>query len=425
MHTGVRPMTLPIPEDHLHQLTGAIRRMIRVLGSQPMHASRPGDVVAASRLVQSRLMRAGIATRWIEGTAGTPLLVAGNGPIAVVTYLDDNHPGAVAIPERPPEISGDLVLGTALERKAATIAHLATMLSHPDIANQMTLIVESDRQSGSHTLEEWLESASPRYAVAAWEATDLPLSPPVVIRSATGTIIARLTLNASRRRAEPVYGTVLPDLGIAMSNLLTSLKSVDDEVLIEGFYDGIETPDSDELDVLIKVGPGVSRWLGTVAGDERELSTSHMTLGMFCAPSVVVRELSMQSSGDYLPESASAIVEFQILPGQSVKQTLELIRSNLQTGPFSLEIEPLLVRPPVVAARGINLPAEVASLSIAPGLTPASCFARAGTPTVGYALVGRTTGREVPGVSISAIAYASQFLETLVATLGSDGRSMP
>lgn len=412
-------MTLPIPDDNLNQLAGTIRRTIRVLGSQPMHASRPADVLAASRLVQSRLMRAGVETRWVEGSNGTPLLVAGNGPIAVVTYLDDNHPAAVAIPERPPEISGDLVQGAALERKASIIAHLATMLSQPEIAGKMTLFVESDRQSGSHTLEEWLASGYRSISVAAWEATDLPLTPPVIIRSATGTIIVRLTLNASRRRTEPVYGTVLPDLGIALSNLLTSLKSTDDEVLIEGFYDGINSPDSDELDVLIKVGPGVSRWLGAVAGSERELSTSHMTLGMFCAPSAVVREISMQSAGDYLPETASAIVEFQLLPGQSADQTLEMIRSQIQTGPFELEVEPLLVRPPVEASQEISLPGGTATLSIAPGLTPASCFARAGIPTVGYALVGRNTMQETPGVSINAIAEASQFLEHLVATIGS------
>src|SRR5690554_6063801 len=116
-------MTLPIPDENLIQLSAAIRRMIRVLGAQPMHASRPAEVIAASRLMQSRLIRAGIETRWIEGSTGTPLLVAGNGPIAIVTYLDDNHPGAIAIPERPPDISGDMVLGAALERKAAAIAH--------------------------------------------------------------------------------------------------------------------------------------------------------------------------------------------------------------------------------------------------------------------------------------------------------------
>lgn len=419
MHTGVRTMTLPNPNDNQNQLAGTIRRTIRVLGTQPMHASRPADVLAASRLVQSRLMRAGVDTRWFEGSNGTPLLIAGTGPIAVVVYLDDNHPAAIAIPERPPEISGDLVQGAGLERKASIIAHLATMLSQPEIASKMTLFVESDRQSGSHTLEEWLATSHRRVSAAAWEATDLPLTPPVLIRSATGTIIARLTLNASRRRTEPVYGTVLPDLGIALSNLLTSLKSADDEVLIEGFYDGINSPESDELDVLIKVGPGVSRWLGAVAGDERELSTSHMTLGMFCAPSAIVREISMHSAGDYLPESASAIVEIQLLPGQSADQTLEMVRAQVQTGPFELEVEPLLVRPPVAASQKIRLPGGVSTLSIAPGLTPASCFARAGIPTVGYAVVGRITSQEIPGVSIGSIADASHFLEHLVTTIGS------
>ena len=405
------------PTSETDQLAGIVRRTIRSIGAQSSHVSDPQSTAAAARLISGRLKRAGIPVQWIEGQHGTPLVVAGSGPVAICTYLDDSHPDSGSGSAEPPELVEDQVRGHGIERRAAVVAHMATLIENPALAEVVTMIFESDRNAGSHTLDDWLSSQTTGLTVAAWEVGDLPLHAPLLVRSATGTLIAQIQLKAVRENVELVYGTVLPDLGIAIASLVTSLKSADNEVHLAGFYDGIGSPDEAEFQSLIQIGPGVSRWLTRVAHGERELSTAHMTLGMFCAPSLLVRDISIEQGGEYLPTSATAIVEFQLLPGQSVDQIITALEDHARSTAFPATVTPLLVRHPVGVIDDLPVPDTSSSIPIAPGPSPASLFSRKSIPGTGYALVGRTTERDVAGISIDAIVQSSVFLSELVASL--------
>jgi hypothetical protein len=400
-------------------LTGTIRRMIRVLGAQHAHVSDPGSLQSIARLLFSRLERAKVPARWIEGEHGTPLIVAGSGPIALCTYLDDIHPDAISKTGQPPGINLESVTGNGIERKAAVVSHAAALLANPEWSQQVTMFIETDRHAGSHTIESFLRSEAPVFTSVAWEVADLPLFAPAIIRAATGTLIVRVALRATRRFVEPVYGTVLPDIGIALARFVTSLKSSDDEVHLDGFYDGIETLEEIEFDAVVKMGPGVSRWLTRVAGDERELSTSHMTLGMFCAPSLIVRDLVMGADGDYLPNEASAVIEFQLLPGQDTSLILEALRTRMSGHLIDGLVSVLLERQPVSVSTDLNIPDGYPSLPVAPGPSPAALFATLGIPGTGYTVVSRATQPETSGVSIESIADGAQFLYDLSTSLGS------
>lgn len=405
----------PTPDTDL--LSGMIRRLIRVLGAQPAHASRPDSLTSIARLLVSRLERANIAVRLIEGEHGTPLIVAGSGPIAVCTYLDDIHPDAIDSGDRPPDVIDQAVLGRGIERKAAIVAHTSALLTDPAWAQQVTLLIETDRHAGSHTMEAWLDEEEPRFTAMAWDVADLPLGAPALVRSATGSLIVKLTFSALRRRVETVYGTVLPDIGIAMARLVTSLKSADDEVHLDGFYDGIESLEENEFDAVVQIGPGVSRWLTHVAGDERELSTSHMTLGMFCAPSLIIRDIGIVAEGDYLPHAASAVIEFQLLPGQDVDRVLAALRDRVSEYAFDGRVEVLLDRRPVALAVSAHVPSGYASLPIAPGPSPAALFAARGIAGTGYTVVSRSTDRETTGIAMESIVEGTRFLYDLSASL--------
>ena len=408
----------PTPTADTKQLVATIRRLIRVFGSQPAHVTEPERTRSTAKLLYSRLERSGLPVRWVTGDHDTPLIIAGRGPVAISTYLDDIHPDAIAGNDEPPEVTGDVVKSNGIERKAALIAHVAGLLAEPEWADSVTLLIETDRHAGSHTLEQWLADEAPAFSSAAWEVSDLPLSSPVLVRAATGTLIVEIAMSAARHNVEPVYGTVLPDLGLAIARLVSSLKSSDDEVRIEGFYDGIAALEEFEVDSLVTMGPGVSRWLTRVAGAERELSTSHMTLGMFCAPSLVVRQLHVSANNDYLPETASAVIEFQLLPGQDVHQVINALKERVMSSPFDIQVTPLLVRHPVNASKDIAIPAHMTVIPIAPGPSPASLFAQHGISGIGYALVQRTTDRDQAGVSLDLIAAASTFLHELTDNLG-------
>ena len=400
-------------------LADIIRRTIRVLGAQPSPVTDPPSIVSAARLVFERLRRAGIPARWIDDIPDSPLIIAGQGPIGIATYLDDSHPATVGQSTIPPSFEGRMVRAHGIERKAGVVAALATLLSSPELSNDLTVIVETDRHAGSISIEHWLQRERPDLSAIAWEITDIPLNPPVVARAATGRLVAKIELRSARQQVEPVYGGVLPDVGFALANTLATLKSADEEVRLDGFYDGIISPEEADFESLQAVAPEFASWLWRVAKGDHSLSVSHMTLGIFCAPSVVIRDINVAHNSPYLANAASAIIEFQLMPGQTAERILETLRTHVQNSLFAATITPLLVRAPYSAPEARPSSIGATSFPLAPGPSPAALFATQGLPCVGYAVVGRHEGNEQNGVSLESIADGVRFLLSLTGWLSS------
>ncbi len=396
-----------------NHLTDTIRRTIRVLGAQPSPVTDPSSVVSAARLVYERLLRAGVPTRWIDATPNAPLIVAGEGSIGILTYLDDSHPDSIRQGSQLPTFDQGFVHAAGIERKAGVVAAVSTLLADPARSTDLTVVIETDRHAGSLSLERWLANENPGLAAAYWEVADIPLNPPVVVRSAAGQLVVQIELTSTRQDIEPVYGGVLPDMGFALANILATLKTPDEEVRLEGFYDSIVSPEEWDFQSLQVIVPEVANWLRRIAGSERNLSTSHMTLGLFCAPSFTVRDLSVNRKPPYLAASATADIEFQLMPGQTVEHILATLQTHVQNSPFAAIIRPLLIRPPYVPSDPSLFPSEAGTLPIAPGPSPASLFAALEIPCAGYAVVGRRTDRAAEGLSLQSIAEGTRFLLSL------------
>lgn len=418
------PMQHP-SESSNDVLADTIRRTIRVLGAQPSPVTDPSAVVSAARLVFERLLRAGIPARWIDDNPDAPLVVAGQGPIGITTYLDDSHPDSTQESDTPPSFDRGMVRAPGIERKAGVVAALATLLAFPERSKDLTVIIETDRHAGSISIEQWLEREQPDLSAIVWEVADIPLIPPVVARAATGRLVVQIELRTARQQVEHVYGGVLPDVGLALANTLATLKTADEEVRLNGFYDGIISPDEADFEALLAVAPEIAGWLQRVAKGHQSLSTSHMTLGTFCAPSVVVRDINITHNAPYLPNSASAVIEFQLMPGQSIERTLETLQTHVQNSLFATTVTPLLARAPSLASNARQLSMEATTLPLAPGPSPAALFATLGIACVGYAVVGRRSASKGEGVSLESIANGVHFLFALAESLAAPKATVP
>lgn len=392
-----------------------IRRTLRVLGAMPLPATDSNATTAAARLLYERCLRAGIPVKWIVDNPEAPLVVAGEGRIAIITYLDDSHPDVTPDSgQQPPTIASGIAHGVGIERKAGVVAAIAPLLTDPELARHLTLIVETDRHTGSHSLERWLTTHAASFNIALWETVDLPLTPPVLVRSATGTLLVELQILSARERVEALYGGVLPDIGFSLGQFVGSLKTADEEVRLPGFYDGIVDLSDTALDALVAVAPGVSDWLRKIAAEERNLLTSHMTLGLFCAPALRVRSMSVEDFTPYLPPNASALIECQLMPGQQPQEIIAAIRDRAAELPFPVEMQAHLTRSPVSANDALDGFSDISSIPIAPGPSPASLFDEIGIATLGYAVVGRATNRDQHGMALDAIEEGSTFILSLV-----------
>jgi|GEM_PF-4755123 len=395
----------------------ALRRAIRLLGA---HASRIDDPLAtarALRLVWDIAQRRGAATEIFQLPGTMPLVIVGNGPILLITHLDDPHPAAQVEEPSPPSITGEVVSAPGITRKAGVLAALGAILSDDEIAGQVTLVVEADRHQGSLALGYWIDATERSFQAAVCEVSDLPVPAPSIYLASTGVATIRITVSDSGQRIERAYGGVVPDVGHQLVAALASLKSVEGEVLVPQFYDGAITPEVEGLATLQRVASSVGAWLTRgVPPSEDRLSSSHLTLGAFLAPSITIREYSLDGKGPYLANQASAVVEARIMPGQDVGTIARSIETHVINRIPTATVRTILSRPSsrstMLDEQQLEQIAQV--IPVAAGNSPAGLLDGLGIPTVGVSTVWRDPALIQEQVTISGVAEGSRALQTLI-----------
>ena len=395
-------------------ITSTIRRMLRILGAMPSHESDPEAVALAAQFVHDRMARTRSSMEWFEPYGFSPLVVAGDGPILLVTYLDDADPFASGHSGQPPSFRETTVGGPGIVRKAGVVAAAAAELDDVQ-GGRFTLVVETDRNAGSLTLEEWLKTNGDRFDAAIWEISDLPAPAPLIAHSAAGWMTLSVSASANHHYAESQYGGVVPDLGREFAAALADIVSRDHEVRIDGFYDGIDDIDEQSLEVIHEVSDLTAAWLHRVVPDAIDVSNSHLAMGVFMAPGVVVRQMSLQERPPYLSVSAEATLDVQLVPGQDLQKILEGVARFFDDRIPGATVEPLLARPPVIGRANIAALREAHPrvLKTVPGLNPAGLIESFGIPTVGYAAVRRNPENTSGRVALEEIINGVRLIQTL------------
>ena len=395
-------------------ITSTIRRMLRILGAMPSHESDPEAVALAAQFVHDRMARTKKSMEWFEPDGHAPLVVAGDGPVLLVSYLDDADPFASGHSGQPPSFRETTVGGPGIIRKAGVVAAAAAELDD-ERGGRFTLVVETDRNAGSLTLEAWLREHSHRFDAAIWEITDLPAPAPLIAHSAAGWVTLKVTANANHHYAESQYGGVVPDLGRQFAAALADIVSSDHEVRLDGFYDDIDEVDEQSLEVIHEVGDLTAAWLRRVVPDALDMPSSHLAMGVYLAPGVIIRQMSVQDRPPYLSVAAEAILDIQLVPGQDVQKILESVIRFFADRLPGTTVEPMLVRPPVTGKANIAALREAYPrvLKTVPGLNPAGMIESFGIPTVGYASVRRNPDNTSGRVALEEVINGARLIQTL------------
>ena len=395
-----------------------LRSSLRVLGAMPARAGDAAGTARALRLVRDMLDRRAVMTELFQAPSGTPLLVAGAGPVLLVSYLDDAVlPSTVEEPSAPPRIVDDIAAGPGITRKAGVLAACGALLQRPDAP--ITLVIEADRHAGSSALEAWLRQSERRFSAGLWEAVDLPIPTPTLFRSANGIVRVWLRAVAGARPTETLYAGVLPDAGHRLAEALATMKSTDAEVLLPGFYDDVDPPSVADVANVEAVSDAIGAWLaGATRRYDGAMSASHLALGVFCAPSLFVRDLHMSDAGPYIAGNASATIEARIVPAQTPLGVVRAIHEFIERRLPGTTIEPLFLRE-AAEGRLIDLAGLGNSLPVlpnAPGDSPAGLLEANGVPTAGYALVGHSASASEERVTLPALLTGSTLLHTMADT---------
>jgi hypothetical protein len=128
-------------------------------------------------------------------------------------------------------------------------------------------------------------------------------------------------------------------------------------------------------------------------------------MGIFVAPSLTIRELRVDDESPYLPRAAQALVELNLVPGQTVNAVLhELVEHFSERLPQAI-VEPLHVREPAIGIVDIEAVRALCprAFGAAPGPNPAGVLRRFDIPNIGYASVGREQPDEPGQISLAAV----------------------
>jgi acetylornithine deacetylase/succinyl-diaminopimelate desuccinylase-like protein len=405
----------------------AIKRALRLLGARTAHINDAQATAQAMRLVWDILQRRGLPAEIFQLPGIMPLISVGHGPILLITYLDDAHPDLVHADGAAPNVAGDVASGAGLLRKAGVLGVLGALASGALRTDDVTLIVEGDRNRGSQALEAWLDASKRDFHAAIWEAHDLPIPTPALFRAATGVILLQVTVHSAPGRIEGHFAGAIPDAAHQLAQLLAELKSRDAEVLVPGFYDGVEGPDAEGIALLQAIAPAMRAWTARGMGDvDTVLTAEHLTLGVFCAPSVTVRSIHVPDCWPFMAHVAQATIEARLMPGQSARGVNRMLTDFVQARVPGAEVQTLLLRPPAPAA-SLDLGAlgETAFVyPVAPGYSPAGLLDTLGIPTLGFATVSRDTSGAQESVSIAGIERASQTVTDVCLQAARDKRAI-
>jgi acetylornithine deacetylase/succinyl-diaminopimelate desuccinylase-like protein len=272
---------------------------------------------------------------------------------------------------------------SASDDKSPIVALLAALdalrANKIPLAVNLKLILEGEEEDGSPNLERVLLAHKNLLDADLLISGDGPVHQsgrPLIFFGNRGILGFQVTTyGAVRALHSGHYGNWAPNPGFSLARLLTSMKSADAKVLIDGFYDDVAPLNATEKDALAAMpdnDDGVRRELQFAKSDGGPLRLAE-TLQF---PSLNIRGLRSAYVGEQtqnvVPEKATAALDIRLVkgedPGRKFEQVLEHIRKQ---GFFVTAEEPTkeerLAHPDIarVVKDSSNYPASRTSMELA------------------------------------------------------------
>lgn len=336
--------------SHLDQLVGL-----------PGSSGNTEDLIAVAGRVASRMRHAGLHVDMLN-TSGAPIVVgrrSGRSPFTLLLYhhYDVPPPGAwrswnhdpFQIAEREQALYGRGVAAG----KGPLIAHLhalATMIeSDGDLPCGIVVIAEGEGLSGSpqiaKTLAEQRELLRADAVLATGGDRD-SLGRPCCYAGTKGLLQVRMRATGAGMPLPAGLAASVPNPLWRLLWALTQIKSDQEEILINGFYDTIDGP-----------GRGDSKALRSVRFDEESraeawelpqflfaMSDAAIVQAEATLPTCNITAITAEPVSDLaiIPTAANARIDFQLVPRQFPQAVFELLDRHLaEKGLADIQLERL------------------------------------------------------------------------------------
>lgn len=340
-------------DAHSQEFIGDLVRLVK----QPSVSAKGEGMQECAEMVEKMMREVGLSTRIIPEEEGNPVVYGEmKSETSKKTLLFYNHYDV-----QPPEplkewicdpFSGEIRdgkiygrgvsdnKGNIVSRLKVVQAFLETVGSVPV---NIKFVIEGEEEIGSPHLSPVIQKHKNLFSAnaAIWEfgGTDRKGRPDVYL-GLKGVLSVELRAKGASRDVHSANAPLVPNPAWRLTWALNTLKNEKDEILIDGFYDNVETPSAEEITCLKtiryeeeeeKKELGLKEYLHGVSGLEVPKALLYQPT---CTINGFITGYTDKGSKTVLPNKAMAKLDFRLVPRQMPDEIFDKLVRHLKNRGF-------------------------------------------------------------------------------------------
>lgn len=340
-------------DQYIDQQTHEYMQELARLCNQPSVSAQGLGMQACAELVAELLRTRGIATQVLK-TDGFPVVLGeyGSGSRALLLYnhYDVQPPEPLDLWESPPFEStvreGKFFARGAMDDKGNLISRLAAFDAvraiYGELPYRVVFLFEGEEEIGSPSLEAFVRSHRSQLAADAcvWETGTVDYQDrPHIELGGRGMVDIELRLRTMNDDAHSGMYSHFPNAAWRLVWALSTLKDQQERILIPDFYDSVQPPTPQQLELLRalpsneedeKSHRGITRFAGNLSGQALKEAVFLPT----CTINALWSGYQGEGSKAIVPAEAGCKLDFRLVPGQDPNQVVRQLRAHLDKQGF-------------------------------------------------------------------------------------------
>ena len=335
--------------DNLDRYVEELSALARI-PSVAAHGTGIDDAVA---FVRAAFERRGFTTRAVP-TRGNPVVVADGGAgartVLLYNHYDVQPPEPLDAwttpPFEPALRDGALYARGVIDDKGELVARLAALDAlravHGALPLRIVAAVEGEEEIGSPNLEPFIAANvdALRCDACIWEAGTVDdHGRPNLWLGVRGMAYVELVAHTLAHDAHSGWAHVLPNAAWQLVHALATLKDTADNVLIDGFEDGVQRPSPAQERLLAAMPDEDDDYkreygLRALAGGRSGLDARRRLFHPTCNISGIWSGYTGEGTKTVIPGEARAKLDFRLVPEQNPAQVVRALRAHLDAHGF-------------------------------------------------------------------------------------------
>jgi acetylornithine deacetylase/succinyl-diaminopimelate desuccinylase-like protein len=341
-------------DDHWQEGVADLMRLCR----QPSISAQGVGMPEMVQLLAQVMGEYGVSTRILPVPKGKfPVVygeIAGESPATILFYdhYDVQPPEPLEMwtspPFQPVQREGKLFARGVSDNKGNTLARLLALRAFQKTRRKLPIsvkfLIEGEEEIGSPNLGAFVKRNRRLLQADAciWECGGVNWKDqPIIMLGLKGILYVQLEVHGASQDVHSSMGTVVPNPAWRLVWALASIKDVDENILIAGFYDNVTPPTKQEIKAIkaiprddqeTKQSLGLKKFVKGVTGFEYK---SRHILEPICNICGIYSGYTGPGSKTVLPCVARAKLDFRLVPNQRPEEILSKLRKHLDSHGFS------------------------------------------------------------------------------------------